>query len=306
MLEDEFTLMKSQIVGRSQSTKNLLIQVQRLSRVDSTVLITGDSGVGKSHVAEAIHNCSPWGDNTLIKIDCMQLEKFTLEQEVLSVIQHADNLRPAISSEPVYTSLLLEEISELSLQHQKTLLHLLEDKQIYQRHGRIQCCVNLRILATTQQNLHTMVSQGKFRKDLYFRLRVAEVKLPALNTHSEDISDLVNHFITLYNQKFNQQVTGVSPRAMRALSSHPWAGNVRELQHAIERSMIFCNGPFLEQKYLPAALNIVTEESEKERIECALKDAAGNESLAAKSLGVSRRTIYRKIEELGISGLRLI
>ncbi len=148
-----------------------------------------------------------------------------------------------------------------------------------------------------------MVSQGQFRKDLYYRLRVTEIKLPVLKGRCEDIPALVNHFIEHYNQELNRNVAGVSPDAMKLLSAHPWFGNVRELQHVVEQAMIFSNEPIIEMNQVYPGLGTVQEENEKMEIEFALNNAAGNQTLAARLLGVSRRTIYRKIEEYGISDI---
>jgi len=303
MQAEKQALMTRQIVGHSQSIKKILLQIEKLSMVDSTVLVTGESGVGKSLVAEVIHGSGPMGNSPLIKIDCTQLDKVSIEKEVLSVFQPPPCVKPDNNPETIYCNLLLEEVGEVSLQQQRNLLRLLEERQIHWGSGQDKRSVNLRIIATTHRNLNGMVSQGQFRKDLYYRLRVTEIKVPVLKAHSEDIPALVNHFIERYNQVLNRNVAGVSPGVLKLLSIHPWFGNVRELQHVVEQAMVFSDKLIIERDLFCLGLGITEKGNDGEMgdLKFALKTAAGNKALAARLLGVSRRTIYLKIEEYGIS-----
>jgi DNA-binding NtrC family response regulator len=190
----------------------------------------------------------------------------------------------------------------------------LQNKEIEKVGGNGTIKVDVRIVAATNQDLLKKVQEDEFREDLYYRLRVVQVPMPPLRDRREDIPLLIEHFVNLYNQRFNRQIVGLDGDAVKQMTSYAWPGNIRELQHAVEHAFVLCRDDIIGIKHLPPELHelanpqpaspqpspIETSEGEVERIVAALEKSGWNKSRAARLLGISRRTIYRKMEELGI------
>ncbi len=299
------------IIGRSPQIQDVFSLVESLAEVDTTVLITGESGTGKELVAEALHFKSSRKDGPLVKVNCAALPENLLESELFGHVKgsftgalrdKAGKFQRADGG-----TIFLDEIGDISPATQVRLLRVLQNKEIEKVGGAQPFRVDVRIVAATNQNLQQKVRDGEFREDLYYRLRVVEVAVPSLRQRCEDIPLLVEHFIDYYNQRFNRQVCGVSDDAMHLLTSYAWPGNVRELQHAVERAFVISKNEQLGSADLPPEVQQGTDDDRAdesslspEQIVDALKETGWNKSRAARRLEISRRTIYRKIEEFGI------
>lgn len=298
------------IVGQSVVMQQVYALIENLAEVDTTVLVSGESGTGKELVAEALHYRSPRRGGPLIKVNCAALPENLLESELFghtrgaftgAVKEKAGRFQLAHRG-----TIFLDEIGDISPALQVRLLRVLQNKEI-ERVGSSQTIpVDVRIVAATNCDLAEKVRRGEFREDLFYRLRVVEIPLPPLRQRREDIPLLVEHFIAEFNSRFNRRVSGISSEALAVLTAAPWPGNVRELRHAIEHAFVICRDTQLAECHLPRELQgeaprrPLPAAGEAARIVAALEKTAGNKARAARLLGISRRTIYRKIEEFGI------
>jgi transcriptional regulator with PAS, ATPase and Fis domain len=288
--------------------------IENLAEVDTTVLITGESGTGKELVAEALHYRSNRRDGALVKVNCAALPENLLESELFGHIKGSFTgaLRDKIGrfEQADGGTIFLDEIGDISPAMQVRLLRVLQNKEIEKVGGTGTLKVDVRIVAATNQDLLKKVRQDEFREDLYYRLRVVQIPMPPLRDRREDIPLLIDHFVNLYNQRFKRNITGLSESALRLMTLYGWPGNIRELQHAVEHAFVLCRQEIIEIGHLPPELSelqltdqdeVSEPNDELARVIAALEKAGWNKSRAARLLGVSRRTIYRKMEELGIT-----
>ena len=299
------------IVGQSLAMQQVYRLIENLAEVDTTVLICGESGTGKELVAEALHYRSPRRNGPLIKVNCAALPENLLESELFGHLRGA--FTGAIKDKAGRFQLahrgtiFLDEIGDISPALQVRLLRVLQNKEVEQVGGSRPIPVDVRIVAATNSILLDKVRRGEFREDLYYRLRVVEIQLPPLRQRREDIPLLVEHFVAEFNAHFGRRIIGVSSEALAVLAAAPWPGNARELRHAIEHAFVVCRDREIDVEHLPRELQIASSPgappagSEAARIVAALERSAGNKAKAARLLGISRRTIYRKIEELDIA-----
>lgn len=307
------------IVGRSEPVQAMFSLIENLAEVDTTVLIAGESGTGKELVAEALHYRSDRRDKALIKVNCAALPENLLESELFGHIKGSFTgaLKDKIGrfEQADGGTIFLDEIGDISPALQVRLLRVLQNKEIEKVGGTGTIKVDVRIVAATNQDLLKKVQKDEFREDLYYRLRVVQVPMPPLRDRREDIPLLIEHFVKLYNQRFNRQIVGLDGDAVKRMTAYSWPGNIRELQHAVEHAFVLCRDDVIALKHLPPELHdftdsepampeqnpaIETSEDEVDRIVAALEKSGWNKSRAARLLGISRRTIYRKMEELDI------
>ncbi len=298
------------IVGESAVMQQVYAMVEHLAEVDTTVLICGESGTGKELVAEALHCRSSRHNGPLVKVNCAALPENLLESELFGHVRGA--FTGAVKDKAGRFQLahrgtiFLDEIGDISPALQVRLLRVLQNKEVERVGSNQTLPVDVRIVAATNCNLEEKVRRGEFREDLYYRLRVVEIQLPSLRQRREDIPLLVEHFIAEFNARFGRRIGGISGEALALLTAAPWPGNVRELRHAIEHAFVICRDreiavPHLPRELQKAASPVATPVGgEAARILAALEKTAGNKARAARLLGISRRTIYRKIEELEI------
>jgi PAS domain S-box-containing protein len=313
----ERTLKKRQnfehIVGRSEAIQNMFGLIENLAEVDTTVLITGESGTGKELVAEALHYRSDRREGPLVKVNCAALPENLLESELFGHLKGSFTgaLKDKVGrfEKADGGTIFLDEIGDISPAMQVRLLRVLQNKEIERVGGSETKKVDVRIVAATNQDLQKRVREDKFREDLYYRLRVVQIPMPPLRDRREDIPLLIDHFVAFYNQRFKRQVQGVNAAAVEHMTGYDWPGNIRELQHAVEHAFVLCRDEVIDLKHLPPELHdfarstepLVDEpDDEVARIVAALEKSGWNKSKAARVLGISRRTIYRKMEELGI------
>ncbi|MBI2486083.1 MAG: sigma-54-dependent Fis family transcriptional regulator [Deltaproteobacteria bacterium] len=306
------------IVGISPKICEVLNLVKKITSTKSTVLITGESGTGKELIARAIHQNSPRKTEKFVPINCAAIPDNLLESELFGHVKGA--FTGAISSkEGLFKiadkgTLFLDEVGELPLSLQVKLLRVIEDGEVLPLGGVKTIKTDIRLIAATTRNLSKEVEKGNFREELYYRLNVVEIALPPLRERKEDIPPLVNHFVNRLNMELRKSVSGVDPQAMRILLSYSWKGNVRELRNVIERAMILCEGDIIMPFDLPSPLSVGKEPIEKEEdnlkeilrkyerehIIKVLEKTGPDKKEAARLLGLSLSSLYRKIEELSI------
>ena len=329
-LESEVASLRSQldekyglenITGSSEAMKKVFHLVRQAAPTEATVLIEGPSGTGKELVAHAIHTLSARSKGPFVAVECAALNGNLLESELFGHEKGAftDAVAKRIGRFEAANggTIFLDEISEIPPSTQVKLLRVLETRS-FERLGSSETIkTDIRIVAACNRDLAQLVREGKFREDLYFRLAVIDIRLPALRERKGDIPLLVARFLAEFSSANGNRVTGITPAAMKLLESYDWPGNVRELRNAVERMVVLSPGGQLDVGDVPdfsrapsvsPALQVVPagtlEETEKARILAALEQAHGNRSLAAKSLGISRRTLYRKIDEYAKEGIR--
>ena len=324
----------SGLVGRSIVIKGLQTALQRVAAVDSTVLLTGESGTGKELAASALHALSPHANAPFVPVSCAALSPGMIEQELFGT-HHKTQRRDGLFVYAQGGTLFLDEIGELPLQLQATLLRVLESRCVRPVGSEQEIPVNVRIVAASNRRLADEVDAGRFRKDLYYRLQVVEITLPPLRSHKEDIPDLVEHFLATLAPQLGVPAFEVSPDELRYLAEYDWPGNVRELRNLIERSLILgaLNVSALYQglnrlrDLAPApqaghetaahpGASTTTDQAarlldkgptdlqtlERRHILTVLESVGGDKSKAARLLGVSKRTLERRVAEWGHGG----
>jgi transcriptional regulator with GAF, ATPase, and Fis domain len=313
------------LVGTSGAMRKVYALVDRVKDTDVPVLITGESGTGKEVVARAIHDASARGKAKMLGVNCGAIPENLLESELFGHVRGAftgaDRERKGLIREAEGGSILLDEIGEMPLKMQAGLLRVLQEKRVRPVGGNSEEAVDVRILFATNRDLSRMVQEGKFREDLYYRVQVVEIHLPALRDRSEDIPQLVDYFLGIFAARYKREKKTVSRDALRRLQGYGWPGNVRQLEHVLLNAWVMSE----EQELLPEDLEIpdgfrpaTAERSpsvlraqkkgttsqhrrdERERIIEALRSCNWNRVKAAELSGIPRRTFYRRLREYGI------
>jgi two-component system response regulator PilR (NtrC family) len=313
-VEGQFT--PDRPLGRSEAMQQIAAMVAKVAPTPATVLINGESGVGKEVIARTIHNLSGMKNNIFLPVNCSAIPENLLESQLFGHIK--GSFTGAVSSqEGLFQkarggTIFLDEIGELPLSLQPKLLRVLEERTVLPVGASTPVKVNVRIIAATNRNLKDDVEAGRFREDLYYRLAVFEINIPPLRKRLEDIPALVEHLIHRHNTAMNMSYKGVDSATMRVLMSLPWKGNIRELDNVLERAMILGNGEWIRPVDLPGQKSNGDESStednlskalelyEKTHVERTLGKCAGDKVRAAELLGLSLSTLYRKLEKLGI------
>jgi len=299
------------LVGESPAMQEVYALVERLAEVETTVLVTGASGTGKELVAEAIHETGGRRGKPLVRVNCSALTESLLESELFGHVKGAftgavaDRVGRFAAADG--GTIFLDEIGDITPQLQVRLLRVLENKEIERVGESVPRRVDVRIVAATNRDLPGLIAAGRFREDLYYRLRVVEVRLPPLRERASDIPLLARHFLEKLGSRLGRRAEGVSGEAMQLLLAYPWPGNVRELEHALERAIVVASSSLVTSGDLPpevrggrAAGRRIDDLPLPERIRRALERAGGNRTEAARLLGWSRRTFYRRLAEHGI------
>ncbi len=319
----------SNIIGKSPQMKNLFEKVLMVAPTDTTVLITGESGTGKELIANAIHQNSLRKNNIFLPINCAAIPAEILESELFGhekgAFTGAVNQKVGKFELASNGTLFLDEIGEMSLDLQAKLLRIIEQKEFMRVGGNKLIKVKTRIIAATNQNLEELVKSGKFREDLYFRLKVVHLKIPPLRERKGDIPLLVNHFLKKFGELHGKPEISISPEALKVLEHYRWPGNVRELQNLVESLVIFSNDDIITAENIPDEIisqsdfkteikkphiiensdNILIklgeplEEIEKKVILKTLRMFNGNKTHTAKALKIGLRTLHRKLKEYG-------
>ena len=322
-LHEELTALRapSGIVGRSPQLAAALALAEKVARHPSTVLVTGESGTGKELVARYIHQASPRAPAPFVAVNCGAIPEQLLESELFGhtkgAFTGATSDRDGLFAEADGGTLFLDELGELPMPLQVKLLRVLQEGEVQRVGDNVSRAVDVRVVAATARDLESDVAEGKFRADVFYRVNVVRIHLPALRERTEDVPELVRHFIDRFNRRLGLQVEHATPATMRALMEYPWPGNVRELENVIERAMVLTDGSQLDIAQLsglttrpPAAaaasspldLSVKrrTEELERALITEALERTRGNRTRAAKLLDLSHRALLYKIREYGL------
>jgi PAS domain S-box-containing protein len=305
------------IIGKSLRMQEVYRLIEYLADTETSVLITGESGTGKELVARAIHHRGKRADKPLVTVNCSALAETLLESEIFGHVKGA--FTGAIKDKAGRFKLadggtvFLDEIGDISPIVQLKLLRVLQERQ-FERVGDSKTIkVDVRVIAATNRNLKEKIRLGEFREDLYYRLKVVEIAIPPLRKRLEDLPLLVNHFCRLFENSFNKKIDGVSDEVLTNFMNYPWPGNVRELQHAIEHAFVLCRGRNITLDHLPSEIVGYSKGPSRARgkkfvnepheIQQALDKTDWNKAKAARMLGISRQTIYRKINEFGLAKL---
>lgn len=325
-VNDKYALEK--ITGESDAMKKVFATIRQVAPSDATVLIEGASGTGKELVAHAIHNLSPRAKGPYVAVECAALTPTLLESELFGhekgAFTGAFQRKAGRFEGANHGTIFLDEISEISPSTQVKLLRVLETRS-FERVGSSESIkVDIRIIAACNRSLAKLVAEGKFREDLYYRLNVVDIKLPALKDRAGDIPLIAMRYLKEFAEANGGKVAGISPAAMKLLESYPWPGNVRELRNTMEKMVVLSTKSVLDVDDVPdsikisqripgeilqsqaagvagaaaAAGNLTLDELERRRIAEAMNQARGNRSKAAALLGISRSTLYRKLEEM--------
>ena len=312
-------------IGTSPIMQGLYRLIENVGKVDTAVLVTGESGTGKELTAEALHLESLRRDKALVKVDCASVPEDLLESELFGhrkgAFTGADRDRPGRLLQADHGTLFLDEIGDISPRMQLRLLRFLQEQTFTPVGQDTPVRVDVRVIAATNVDLQEQVRLGRFREDLYYRLKVVEIHLPPLRERHECIPLLINHFLRRYAEKLNRNISSISDQAMAALLSYSWPGNVRELGHVIERGCVLCTGSTIQIEHFPkelirqpvrdtaraiAAGRSISDyytgdvESEKEQLIKMLSRAGGNKARAARMLGIDRSTLYRKLKRYNL------
>jgi DNA-binding NtrC family response regulator len=309
----------SDIVGNSSALLNVMDLVNRVAPSDTSVLILGESGTGKEKIADSIHQLSPRKAQAFIKVNCAALPPALIESELFGhekgSFTGATEKRIGKFGLADKGTIFLDEIGELPLELQMKLLRVLQEKEIESVGGRSAVKINVRIIAATNRNLEREVAEGRFRLDLYYRLNVFPILIPPLRERREDIPTLIAHFIQLYNRKTGNKITGVTDKVLKKMMAYDWPGNIRELEHLIERNILLAKGSVIEdinlstpaQKESPVTIpgnHVKTmEENERDHILAVLKKCNGKiwgAGAAAEILNLPPSTLKSKMKKLGI------
>lgn len=304
------------IVGRSPLMQNIFAKLPAIAASKSTVLVTGESGTGKELIAYALHAHSPRRQAPFVVVNGSSLSEGLLESELFGHVKgaftdaYAD--RPGRFEVANGGTVFLDEIGEMSVATQVKLLGVLERGQFERVGSNETVSVDVRIVAATNRNLEEAVQEGRFREDLYYRIRVIPIVLPPLRDRSEDIPLLVNHYREKFNREMSKQIAGLSPQSLMALEQYPFPGNIRELQNVMEHAFVCCEEHTIEFEHLPADLQRYywdhrewtdtesLEAIERQAIARALDKSGWHFKEASQQLGIGRSTLWRKVKQFGI------
>ena len=304
------------VVGQSKPIMKLMRLIKQVAPTDSSVLITGETGSGKELAARTLHRLSNRSRRPFVVVDCGSLVETLFESEIFGHVKGAftgavDTTKGKFEIAHGGT-LLLDEIANISIRVQARLLRVVQEQEIFKIGSPQMKKVDVRIISATNRNLQEEVNAGNFRNDLFYRLNVVHMHVPALRERREDIPVLANCFLNQLNRNIRKTVTGISPEAIQLLEAYQWPGNVRELKNVIERALVICErssiGPndiLLGPQSIDAAehqpANGSLAEMEREQIVRVLKEQEGNRNISAQQLGINRKTLREKIRKYGIT-----
>jgi DNA-binding NtrC family response regulator len=298
--------------------EKVLEVARRVAMVDSTILVTGESGVGKERIARLIHDQSPRMAGPFVAVNCGAVPEGLLESELFGHAKGsftgADRDRPGLFEAARGGTLLLDEIGEIPPPMQVKLLRVLQEREVRRVGENRSRPIDVRVVAATNRDLAAEVQAARFRQDLYYRLRVIELRVPALRERREDILPLARLFMAEAASRTGSRTSGFTPGAARQLVRYPWPGNVRELENAVEHAVVLARGPWIDVEDLPAEIGAALpgayaqgevqplEELERDYILAVLKGATGNKVQAAAQLGISPATLYRRLKVYEVAG----
>lgn len=305
------------IIGKSKIMQQTIDLAKKVAETDTTVLLTGETGTGKEVFAQAIHQASKRSNQSFVAINCSAFSKDLLESEMFGhkagAFTGAIKDQKGLFEEAHNGTIFLDEIGEMALDLQAKLLRIIESGELLKVGESKPIKVNVRIIAATNRDLLKEIEAGHFREDLYYRISVFQIKLPALRERIVDIDLLTNHFVTVFSHKMNKKVRSIEEPFIETLKLHKWNGNIRELKNVIERSIILMNDDELKTENLPLEIQNISQSekgvfgktltnfelsnAEKSHIQKVLNYTNGNKTKTAELLNIALTTLYRKIEE---------
>lgn len=315
-LQSDLKKPYADIIGQSASMKNIFSIIDKVATTDANILILGENGTGKELIARAIHDRSHRRDDIFVGVDMGAITETLFESELFGhkrgSFTDAKEDRAGRFEIADKGTLFLDEIGNLSMPLQSKLLTVLQKREVTRIGTNKSIPVDIRLICATNMHIHDMVMDNTFRQDLLYRINTVEIFLPPLRDRQDDIPLLANHFLKIYSQKYRKDFKGFTPNAMQLLQKYNWPGNIRELQHAIERAIIMAEGesldsrdffflsakPSNEKAAVPNTFNL--DEVEKNYIQKAIDKNGGNISKAAKELGLTRASLYRRLEKYGL------
>lgn len=318
VMQDDVDSRYQEIIGNSDAMKRIFDTLDKVASTDANVLILGENGTGKEVIARAIHRASHRSDKPFIGVDVGALSENLFESELFGhkkgAFTDAKEDKPGRFEMAEKGTLFLDEIGNISLPIQAKLLSVLQNRNVTRVGANKGKDIDIRLICATNQNMQEMVQNNEFRQDLMYRINTIEIQLPPLRERQDDVILLANHFLQVYARKYNKKVNGINDAAVKRMMKYEWPGNVRELQHAVERAVIMCDGHILkpEDFYFNASsaprqenqqLNLEDfhlEEVEKLLIRKVLQKYDGNITQAASELGLTRSSLYRRLEKYGL------
>src|SRR5574344_2003566 len=309
--QQSFDLM----IGKSSELNKVYTLISKVAPSKSTVLITGESGVGKEVAAKTIHDLSPRKDKSFIAVNCSAFPESLIESELFGhekgAFTGADNIQKGKFELAHGGTLFLDEIGEINLSTQVKLLRVIQERKIERIGSENPIDIEVRIMSATNRNLEDDVKNGKFRQDLYYRLNVVRIEIPPLRKRKEDIPLLIHSFLKEFNLENEKNIKGFNSKAIAALTKYSWPGNIRELKNCVESTVVLCSSDEIKLEDLPPNIKEQSEENtisipiglpmseiEKIVIQANLSANNGNKSKTADILGIGRKTLHRKLEEL--------
>ena len=319
-LDEKFD--RRNMIGQSPPMVRLLETVAQVAATEATVMITGKSGTGKEMIANAVHYNSQRKDAPFIKINCAALTESLLESELFGhekgAFTGADKRREGKFRQADGGSIFLDEVSEMSAAMQVKLLRVLQEREITRVGGAEVIAVNVRIIAASNKDLQKEMEQKRFREDLFYRLNVVALNVPQLKDRKEDIPLLAQHFLQMFATKNKKNIKGFTPQSMEKLVKYSWPGNVRELMNAVERAVVLSRSEYIDADELALLMadspiaggsdqlnlpeNMSLDEVEKRSILEAINACSGNKSEAARRLGITRKTLRKKLDKYESAG----
>ena len=313
MLEEQISKPFGEIIGQSSSIKEVFSLIDKVAKTDANVLILGENGTGKELIARAIHQRSLRKDNSFVSVDMGAITESLFESELFGhkkgSFTDAREDRPGRFELANEGTLFLDEIGNLSLSLQSKLLSALQSRLVTRVGSNHPLPVDIRLICATNMPLHTMVQDGTFRQDLLYRINTVEINVPPLSERVEDIPMLAQHYLNYYAKKYHKVVNIIATEAMDRLKRYAWPGNIRELQHAIERAVIMTDSATLQESDFllsrsltsgPVSNTLNLDEVERAAIAKALQMHNGNISKAADELGLTRASLYRRMEKYAL------
>lgn len=313
MLEEQISKPFGEIIGQSAAIREVFAMINKVAKTDANVLILGENGTGKELIARAIHQRSLRKDNSFVSVDMGAITESLFESELFGhkkgAFTDAREDRPGRFELASGGTLFLDEIGNLSMSLQSKLLSALQSRQVTRVGSNQPVPVDIRLICATNMPLTRMVQEGTFRQDLLYRINTVEVHVPPLSDRVEDIPLLADHYLKHYAKKYHKPVTTIAPEALDKLKRYAWPGNIRELQHAIERAVIMTDSSSLQETDFlfsrsltsgPPSNTLNLDEVEKAAIAKALQMHSGNISKAADELGLTRASLYRRMEKYAL------
>jgi len=313
-LSDKIDSNYNQIIGQSNSMKSVFNLIDKVAKTEANVLILGENGTGKELIAREIHRKSNRSKEVFVNVDIGALQENLFESELFGHVKGSftDAKEDRVGRFEIASggTLFLDEIGNLPLQLQAKILSAIQNKEIYKIGSNTSIPVDIRLISATNKNLNDMIIEGSFREDLLYRINTIKIDLPSLKDRENDITLLANFFLTKFASKYNKLDLKFNQNTINKLLQHSWPGNIRELQHTIEKAVILCDDRMIlsnhcwpEGESSNKSLNLNTlnlNDNEKVLIEKAIQKYKGNISLASKELGINRSTLYKKMEKYDI------